>query len=55
MTEEVGEIARAYLREDVEGRPVDMCLRQEPAQLTAMCRRVLDDWTDEGNADVGSG
>ena len=43
MTEELGEIARAYLHEDVEDRPVEMTSRQELLQLTAICLRALDD------------
>lgn len=57
MTEELGEIARAYLHQDVEARPVEMSSREELVQLTAICLRALDDWdeSDDGQEDVGNG
>lgn len=50
MTEELGEIAREYLHEDVEDRPVELSSRQELVQLTAICLRALDDWDKSDDA-----
>jgi hypothetical protein len=47
MAEELGEIARAVLHEEVENKPVEMTSREELVQLTGICLRALDDWESQ--------
>ena len=44
MVEELGEVARANLHEQVECKPVEMSSRQELVQLAGICLRALADW-----------